>query len=76
MRSRLRQSALVAVLVSLTVLMSGCIHLDRDVSLHGDGAGTYTLSIGLSDQLMSLSSDQITQSMNQFGDKVKQQGGS
>jgi hypothetical protein len=76
MRPYLRRSALVAVLVTLAVLMSGCIHLDRDVGLNGDGSGTYTLSVGLSDQLMSLSSDQITQSMNQFGDKVKQQGGS
>lgn len=76
MRSHLRRSTLGAVLVAIMVLMSGCIHLDRGVTLNGDGSGTYALSIGFSDQLVSLSSDQISQSMNQFGEKVKQQGGS
>jgi len=69
-------STSLALLIALAISLAGCMHVDRSVTLNGDGSGSYTLTIGFSEQLISLASDQISSSMNSFGDKVKSQGGS
>jgi hypothetical protein len=76
MRPSQRLVAVAALLLSTSLALTGCIHTDRGIQLNGDGSGSYTLTIGFSEQLVSLASDQISQQMNGFGDKVKQEGGS
>lgn len=76
MRAIRRSAASIGLLIVMTLTLSGCVHLDRNVALNGDGSGTYVLTIGVSDQLLSLSGDQITSSMDSFGAKVKKAGGS
>lgn len=71
-----RYPAVVGLLLTLLLSLTACIHLDRSVTLNGDGSGSYLLTIGYSEQLVSLAGDQITSSMNGFGDTVRQQGGS
>ena len=70
-----RQSASIALLVALAFSLAGCMHVDRSVTLNIDGSGSYTMTVGFSEQLISLASDQISASMNSFGDKVKSEGG-
>jgi hypothetical protein len=50
------------------------VHEDRTVALNGDGSGTYSFALGLTDQLMSLGGDQINQSMDKCVQAAKQQG--
>lgn len=76
MRSMLRSTAVVGLLLTLALSLTGCVHLDRNVALNSDGSGTYTLTMGLSEQLVSMASDQISTNMDQFGAKVKSEGGS
>ena len=73
MRARIA-AILICLLLALT--LSGCIHADRAVTIHDDGTGMYTFTVGLSSQLMSLGGDSLAASMNAFGDEVKQDGGS
>lgn len=75
MRRVSRVVPLLALGLILALTLSGCVHEDRGVSLNGDGSGTYTLALGLSDQLLSLGSDEIGASMDQVGTQIKQQGG-
>jgi hypothetical protein len=69
---------LAAVLICLLLALSlaGCVHADRAIALNSDGSGTYTFTIGLSSQLVDLGGGSLTDSMNQYGDQVKQDGGS
>lgn len=76
MRRVSRVVPMLALGLILALALSGCVHEDRSVSLNGDGSGTYTLALGLSDQLLSLGSDEIGASMDQAGAQVKQGGGS
>ena len=76
MRAIKHYSTSLALLIALAISLAGCMHVDRSVTLNGDDSGSYTLTIGFSEQLISLASDQISSSMNSFGDKVKSQGGS
>lgn len=71
-----RGGAILALLLILALSLSACVHMDRGVTFKGDGSGTYTLTLGFSEQLVSLASDQISQSMDDFGNQVKQEGGS
>jgi hypothetical protein len=66
----------IALLIALAVLLTGCMHIDRGVTLNSDGSGSYTLTIGFSQQVMSAANAPITTSMNAFGEQVAQQGGS
>jgi hypothetical protein len=74
MRNPRRIAATVGLLAILAFILSGCIHEDRSVNLHGDGSGTYTLTLGVNSQLVSLSGDDFVQSMNDYGEKLKKQG--
>ncbi len=75
MRRVSRVAPLLALGLILALALSGCIHEDRSVALNGDGSGTYTLALGLSDQLLALGSNQISATMDQVGAQVKQDGG-
>jgi hypothetical protein len=76
MRNPRRIAATVGLLAILAFILSGCIHEDRSVNLHGDGSGTYTLTLGVNSQLVSLSGDDFVQSMNDYGEKLNKQGSS
>ncbi|HEX9037780.1 MAG TPA: hypothetical protein VF808_12415 [Ktedonobacterales bacterium] len=66
----------LGILVVIALSLSGCVHVDRSVALNSDGSGTYVLTMGINDQLLSLSGDQVTTQMNNLGARVKQEGGS
>lgn len=76
MRAMRRNVALVGLILSMVLMLAGCMHMDRTVDLKSDGSGSYTLSMGFSEQLVSLASAQLSSSMDQFGARVKQKGGS
>lgn len=74
--SKTRRPASVALLIALALLLTGCMHIDRSVALNADGSGSYTLTIGFSQQVMSAAGSQVSDTMNSFGDQVKLEGGS
>ncbi len=76
LRAYKRIPAVFSLLLVLMLSLTACMHVDRNVTLNSDGSGSYVLTIGFSEQLVSLASDQISSSMDDFGQKVKQQGGS
>ncbi len=76
MRNPRRVAATVGLLAALVFILSGCIHEDRSISLQGDGSGTYTLTLGVNSQLVGLSGDDFVKSMNDYGEKLKKEGGS
>ena len=71
-----RPFTVLGLLLALLLSLTACVHEDRAVMLNSDGSGSYVLAIGFSEQLVSLASDQISSAMDEFGAKVKQQGGS
>jgi len=73
MRTRIA-AVLLCLLLALT--LAGCVHADRTVALNSDGSGNYTYSVGLSDQMMTLGGSSLIDSMNQFGEQIKKEGGS
>lgn len=66
----------LGLLVVMALSLSGCIHLDRSVTLNSDGSGKYVLTLGINDQILSIGGDQTAQTMNDYGAQVKQKGGS
>ena len=64
------------LLVALTIMLTGCMRVDRGITLSDDGSGVYTLTIGFSQQLLKQQGDQINPAMDSFGAMVKQRGGS
>lgn len=72
MRTRL---AAVFICLLLILSLAGCVHADRALTLNNDGTGVYSLSVGLSDQMVKLGGASLVTTMNTFGDRVKQQGG-
>jgi hypothetical protein len=74
--SKTRRPASVALLIALALLLTGCMHIDRSVALNADGSGSYTLTIGFSQQVMSAAGSQVNDTMTTFGDQVKLEGGS
>ncbi|WIG61871.1 MAG: hypothetical protein OJF49_004620 [Ktedonobacterales bacterium] len=76
MHLSLRRSAVLGLLLLFAIALSGCVHVERNVAINGDGSGTYTLTIGYSEQVVSLAADQSTKTMDDYGAKVKQEGGS
>ena len=73
MRARL---AAILLCLLLALPLAGCVHADRAIALNSDGSGTYTFTVGLSSQMVSLGGASLTESMNRFGDAVTQDGGS
>lgn len=76
MRALHRYLAPLGLLVVMALSLSACIHLDRNVSLNSDGSGSYVLTLGINDQLLSLAGDQTANQMDALGAQVKQEGGS
>lgn len=76
MPSLKRAPVLIGLALTLLLSLTACVHLDRNVTINSDGSGSYVLTMGFSEQLVSLAADQISASMDDFGAKVKQQGGS
>lgn len=77
LRSLKRYSATIGLLVALAISLAGCVHIDRAVTINNDGSGSYTLTIGFSEQLLSLAGgDQFTTGMDSYGQQVKSDGGS
>lgn len=75
MRPRTRLVALFTLFITCAVLLTGCFHLDSDVKFNGDGSGSFTQSIGLSEAVVGLVGDQFVKGMDESGQKVKKQGG-
>ena len=70
---------LVLLLLSATILLSGCMHVNRTLLIYGDGTGTYTLTIGFREPTpndpSSIPQNTVT-TMDAFGARVQQTGGS
>ncbi len=73
-RVRTRIAAILLCLL-LALTLAGCVHADRTITFNSDGTGTYTYAIGLSAQMISLGGSTLTQSMDKFGEQIKQDGG-
>lgn len=76
MRALKRYGSSVALLVAMAISLAGCVHIDRGVTLKSDGSGTYTLTMGFIDQLITSPTDTTSTAMNTFGAQIKQAGGS
>lgn len=67
----------VVMCLTLLVALSGCIRLDRDVQLQGDGSGTFTTVVGFSSQLLAFdTTGSIKQAFATCGNTFKTKGGS
>lgn len=76
-RGFLTRASLVVSLV-VTILLAGCVRVNRTFVLNPDGSGTYTLTIGLQEPHPgdpTSISPQIVTVMDAFGAYVQQQGG-
>lgn len=75
MRVMNRSLAKFALLLTLAFALTGCMRIDRNVAIHGDGAGSYTLTIGFVKSAASAQGSQLAASMDTFGEQVISQGG-
>jgi hypothetical protein len=66
----------LALLLVLSVSLSGCVHLQRGVKLNSDGSGTFSFLLGFSDKLTAFAGSSFAAEMNACGEKVKAGGGS
>lgn len=79
MTSFRRFSATAGLVLTLLVILSGCVQADRNIQLNADGSGIYKETIGLSAQILALGGDQykqqitdsVTQSAKQTGGQVR-----
>lgn len=73
----LRRVATLALLFGVLALtLAGCVHVDRSVQLHSDGSGTYTLNLGLNDQVVAAGGDSLRSQMDTCGATATSQGAS
>jgi hypothetical protein len=75
-RPRRHPLAALALLLALCCVLSGCVHLQRSVTLDNDGTGTYRFAFGFSDQLINLAGSTFTTQMKTCGALVETTGGS
>jgi len=78
--SKIRHAlALSALLSILTLLLSGCMSVDRQFQLNGDGSGSYTLTLGFREPAAG-DPDSVSETavvpLNAFADRVHATGGS
>ncbi len=71
-----RRAPALGLLLALALTLSGCVHADRSVQLNADGSGSYTFTLGFSDQVLSLGGTGLADQMRACGDNVKTHGGS
>jgi hypothetical protein len=76
MRRVRRYGPALGFVLVLALTLSGCVHADRSVRLNTDGSGSYTFTLGFSDQVLSLGGGDFVKQMNSCGDTVKAAGGS
>lgn len=69
-----RVVTIAALFCALALTLAGCVHVDRSVKLKSDGSGTYTLNLGLSDQLVRAGGSSLVSQMNACGATAKSQG--
>ncbi len=78
--SKIRHAlALSALLSILTVLLSGCMSIERQFQLNGDGSGSYTLTLGFREPATGdpdSVSERAVVPLNAFADHVHATGGS
>lgn len=77
MRARRRLVVLLPIL-ALAILLTGCMHADRTLTIHADGSGTYTLSLGFREPTpgdRASVSQQIVTPLEAFGAHVVAAGG-
>jgi hypothetical protein len=78
--SKIRHAlALSALLSILTVLLSGCMSVERQFQLNGDGSGSYTLTLGFREPATGdpdSVSERAVVPLNAFADHVHATGGS
>ncbi len=72
---RTRIAAILLCLV-LAFSLAACVQADRTVALNSDGSGVYTFTVGISDQLVNLGGSSLSKSMDDFGTRAQQDGGS
>lgn len=66
----------VGICLTLLFALSGCVRLDRNVQLQGDGSGTFTTTLGLSSQLLALdTTGGIKKGFDTCGSTIKTKGG-
>ena len=71
--------ALGALLAILTLLLSGCMSVERQFQLNGDGSGSYTLTLGFREPANGdpdSVSERAVVPLNAFADHVHDTGGS
>jgi hypothetical protein len=73
MRTRIAASLLCLL---LAFSLAACVQADRTVALNSDGSGVYTFTVGISDQLVNLGGSSLSKSMDDFGARAQQDGGS
>lgn len=75
MFTSLRRVVTIALLFcGLALTLAGCVHVDRNVQLHSDGSGTYTLNLGLRDEVVSAAGSSLQSQMNTCGATATAQG--
>jgi hypothetical protein len=78
--SKIRHAlALSALLSILTVLLSGCMSVERQFQLNGDGSGSYTLTLGFREPATGdpdSVSERAVVPLNAFADHIHATGGS
>ncbi len=67
--------AVLALLAVLCVALSGCVRLQREVTLQNDGSGTYSFAIGFSDKLIAVAGSSFALQMKTCGALVEASGG-
>ncbi len=65
----------MALALLLAISLAGCVHEDRAINLNGDGSGSYTFTVGLSEEVVSLAGDSIKSQMDQYGQQITSKGG-
>jgi hypothetical protein len=73
-----RLPGVIILVVFLLLALVGCMHVDRALTINGDGSGVYVLTVGFlepkSGDQNSLSANVVT-TMDAFGAHVQKQGG-
>jgi hypothetical protein len=73
MRTRIAATLLCLL---LAFSLAACVQADRTVVLNSDGSGVYTYTVGISDQMVNLGGSSLFKSMDDFGTRAQQGGGS
>ncbi|MCG3773969.1 MAG: hypothetical protein JW395_0786 [Nitrospira sp.] len=74
-----RKSIGIIMLVLLTTILTGCVRVDRALSVNNDGTGSYTLTLGVKEPTAgdpSSVAPSIVTPLEVFAAKVQQTGGS